>query len=79
MLDSALDLALTAAAYLAMPSHDPKAGVILMRKLGVAVASLKVAISDPVECISADVLAAVSLLSSYEVGMSFALYLSPLG
>ncbi|KAH8905941.1 hypothetical protein BR93DRAFT_969175 [Coniochaeta sp. PMI_546] len=49
-----------------MPSHDPKAGVILMRKLGVAVASLKVAISDPVECMGADVLAAVSLLSSYE-------------
>jgi hypothetical protein len=69
VLDSALDLALTAAAFLAMPSVDIKASVILMRKLGVAVASLKAAISDSEECMSADVLAAVSLLSSYEVGI----------
>lgn len=67
VLLSAADLAFTAAGYLARPSHDAKASVVLMRKLGVAVTSLQAAISDPDECMSADVLAAVSLLSSYEV------------
>lgn len=67
VLDSAFELTSTAAAYMARPSHDPKASVALMRKLAVAVSALKRAISDPEECMSADVLAAVSLLSSYEV------------
>lgn len=65
-LDSAVDLTLTAAGYLVMPASDPKAELVLMKKLGVAVAALTDAISDPKESMSAEVLAAVSLLSAYE-------------
>jgi hypothetical protein len=65
-LDSAVDLVFSAAGYLAMPPH-PDVQSSLMRKSLLALSTLQMAIQDPVESMSVEVLAAVSLLSSYEV------------
>jgi hypothetical protein len=65
-LDRVVDLVFTAAGLLTLPR-----GVLpplqLMRKYGTALAELRESILDPVESLSAEVLAACLLLGTYEV------------
>jgi hypothetical protein len=66
VLDSAVDCLFTAAGIVARASltdqHDG-----LLDKYGVALSHLRNAIQDPVHWMSPDVLAAVSLMASFEV------------
>jgi hypothetical protein len=66
MLDAAADLVFTAAGHLLTSPRSHK-HFELMRKYGVALSAVRSAIIDPLESLSADTLAAISLLSTWEV------------
>jgi hypothetical protein len=66
-LDSAVDCVFTAASYISVAPTSEAKQLGLLRKYGTALTYLREAIQDPVQSMSAEVLAAVSLLSSYEV------------
>ena len=66
VLDTAVDLVFTAASHLLLPSDEDRM-LGLIKKYGKALTYLRHAIEDPVASLSADTLAAVALLASWEV------------
>jgi hypothetical protein len=66
-LDSAVDCVFSAASYIAASFSHEQRQVLLSRKYTLALSYLREAIEDPILAMSAETLAAVALLGSYEV------------